>query len=145
MGKVVGYLSMLIFIDLFFIVTGQICSGPLGCSFNSIIFNSILDIGSVTLLDWFGELIGNIGNLFSSGTGIAALAIAIGVTIGTFIVAAELRFFIPIALSLALITPDFVFIASYLISLNAILGTLIMVPIISLYVFIVVDWLRGKD
>lgn len=145
MGKLIRYLSILIFIDLFFIVTGQICNSSVGCSLNSIIFNSLLNIDQVTNFSFFTELIGNIGDLFSSVTGLAALALGTTVVVGSLFIPGEIRFFIPITLSLALLISDYVFIASYLVSLNVVLGTFIMAPLIVIYVITVVEWLRGKD
>ena len=145
MGKVITYITMLIFIDLFFIATGQICSVDVGCSLGSIIFNSLLNIDNVTGLSFFTELIGDITNLAGSATGFAALAIGGAVLIGSLFIPGDIRFFIPLSISLALLISDFVFIASYLISLNAVLATFIMAPIIIIYVLTVVEWLRGRD
>ena len=145
MGKIVTYLTILIFIDLFFIATGQICSSGAGCSLGSIVLNSLLNLENVTSLSFFTDLIGDIGNLFNSGTGIAALITGAVVLIGSLFIPGDIRFFIPITFSLALLTSDFVFIAAYLISLNAVLGTFIMAPLIVIYILATVEWLRGKD
>ena len=145
MGKLITFITILIFMDLFFIATGQICNANAGCSLGSILLNSLLDIGNVTANTFFSNLIGDIGNLFNSGTGIAAIVIGAIVLIGSLFIPGDIRFFIPITFSLALLTSDFVFIAAYLISLNAILGTFIMAPIILIYILTVLEWLRGKD
>ena len=145
MGKTTGFLILLIFVDLFFIATGQICSGGT-CSIGSLIFNSILNIGNIPLGQLFTDFIGDFANLFSSGTGIAALITAGGVTIGAFLVTKEFRLLlIPITFTLALIGSDFVVIAVYLLSLNKLLATFIMAPIIIIYIFTIVEWLVGKD
>lgn len=145
MGKVVTYLIFLIFIDLFFIATGQICNVDVGCSLGSILLNSILNIDNVMSLSFFIDLIGDSLNLFNSGTGIAALITGATVLIGSIFIPGDIRFFIPITFSLALLVADFVFIAAYLISLNAVLGTFIMAPIIIIYIFATLEFLRGKD
>ena len=82
MGKVVTFLTILIFIDLLFIATGQVCSSEAGCSLGSIIFNAILNLADFNASTFFGELIGNIGDLFNSGTGIFALVVGSAVTVG---------------------------------------------------------------
>lgn len=145
MGKLITFLTILIFMDLFFIATGQICGSGVGCSIGSILLNSLLDIGNVTANAFFSNLIGDITNLFNSATGISAIVLGATVLIGSLFIPGDIRFFIPITFSLALLTSDFVFIASYLISLNAILGTFVMAPIILMYIITVVEWLRGKD
>lgn len=145
MGKLITFITLLIFLDLFFIATGQICNAGAGCSIGSILLNAILNIGNVTASTFFSNLIGDITNLFNSATGISALLLGATVLIGSLFIPGDIRFFIPITFSLALLSSDFVFIAAYLISLNAILGTFIMAPIILIYIITVVEWLRGKD
>ncbi len=145
MGKIIRYVGILIFLDLFFIVTGQICNSSVGCSLTSIVFNSLLDIGNITTSQFFAQLIGNVANFFTSLTGFGALATGVIVSLGAIIVPSELRFFIPIGFTLALLGTDFVFIASYLLSLNSVLATFIMAPMVMLYLFTVLEWLRNKD
>ncbi len=81
------------------------------------------------------------------GDGKAIFTFFVGATviIGSLFIPGDIRFFIPVTTSLAFLTSDFVFIAAYLISQNAILGTFIMAPIILIYVLTVIEWLRGKD
>ena len=145
MGKLITFITILIFLDLFFIATGQACTVDVGCNIGSIVLNSLLNLENVTALTFFTDLIGNIGDLFNSGTGIAALALGATVLIGSLFIPGDIRFFLPVTLTLSLLTTDFVFIAGILISLNAILGTFIMAPIILIYILTVVEWLRGKD
>ncbi|KKK69669.1 hypothetical protein LCGC14_2931710 [marine sediment metagenome] len=145
MARAMRYLTILIFADLFFIATGQICSQD-ACGLGSIIFNAVLNLGSMPLTDLFSAFIGDALNLFSSATGIAALGVSGGVIIATFIATREFRvLLIPIALTLALIAGDFVIITSYLISLNVLLATFIMGPLSIIYVFTILEWLIGKD
>ena len=146
MGKVVSYLTILIMVDILFIATGQICNDAVGCSLGSIIFASILNIQNITTLNFFTEFIGQIAQLFNSTTGIGSLIVGATVIVGaSFLIPTEQRLFIPIAFSLSLLVADLVFIGVYLISLNGLLGTLIFAPLAILYVFTVVEWLRGKD
>lgn len=145
MGKVVQYLSILIFIDILFIATGQICNSGVGCSLGSILLNSVLDLKNVLNLNFWTQFIGSITDLFSSATGIGSLIVGGTVVVGSLFLPSDIRLFIPLTFSLALLASDLVFIASYLFSLNVLLATFIMAPLSIIYVFVVVEWLRGKD
>ncbi len=134
-------------VDLLFIATGQICTEGAGCSLSSVIFNALLNIGDISATDLFRELIGSIKDLFSSKTGIFALAATVGVaaTGAAIFARTEIILFIPIAATLSIMAGDFVFIASYLASINPLLATFIMAPIIIIYVITLVDWVKGRD
>lgn len=145
MGKVQTYLTTFIFIDLLLIITGQICSTD-SCSLGSIIFGSILDLRNINVSTWFINLIGDFFSLFTSGVGIASLVATGGVLIGAFFATREFKvLFIPMALTLALVAGDLVFIYNKLFNLNPVLSTLIMAPMILIYLFNIVEWIRGKD
>ncbi len=146
MGKLITYLSILIFIDLLLLITGQFCVGG-DCTLSSILFNAILNIGDSTKTTFFSELIGNLDNKTGSLVGILSLFIGAGaVLIGGFLATKDLRLLlIPMMLTMALLASDFVTIAARLISLNPILGTMIMAPITIMYYVVVVEWWRGKD
>ncbi len=144
MGKLITFITLLIFLDLFFIATGQICNAGAGCSIGGILFNALFNLENFTAGTFFSDLIGSILNLSNSNTGIAALGIGATVLIGSIFIRSEL-IYLPISFTLALLASDFILIAAYLISLNAILGTFIMAPIILIYILTVVEWLRGKD
>lgn len=145
MAKIVRYLGILIFLDLFFVITGQICNSNVGCSLTSIVFNSLLDIGNITSSQFFTQFVGSVTDFLSSTTGFLAIGAGAAVLIGSLIIPSEVRFFIPIAFTLSLLATDFVFIATYLFSLNVVLGSMIMIPMILLYTFTVVEWLKNKD
>lgn len=145
MGKLIGYITILIFANLLFIATGQVCSGGT-CSLGSIIFNALLNLGSISLTDLFAELLGDALNMFNSTTGLAALITGGGVLIGAFVATKEFRLLlIPIAITMSFIAADFVVLFSYLLSLNAVLATFIMGPLMIIYVLTVIEWLIGKD
>lgn len=145
MGKLITFLSILIFADLIFLATGQICAEET-CTITSILFNALLDIGNLTFSDFFTQLVGSALLLFNSTTGFLALVAAGGVIIGTFIATREITvLFIPVAFALAVLASDFVIITAYLISLNPLVAFFIMAPLSIIYVFVVVEWLRGKD
>lgn len=133
MGKLVTYISFMIFIDLFFIITGQI--GQVSSS--SIILNAIL----------------NLGNIFGSSfyillfvTAIGGIAVTSGVTTGIINKAGiDLLAFTATAVSLSFLVGDFLSIFNYLFTLNEVLAVLIMAPIIILFLLSIFEWLRGKD
>ena len=155
MGKLIKFLTILIFVDLLFIMTGQICAVG-ECSLGSTIFGSIINLvdnvngGDITTTQIFRELIGDVSGgiveLFKSPTGIAALFGTGAVIIGAFFATKQFNIlFIPITVTLALLTSDLVFIAKTLFVLNLWLGVLIMIPLIIIYMIVVVSWLKGQD
>ncbi len=139
------FLMILIFIDLFFITTGQICSQG-ACSLTSILFNAVLDLNNFSFTQFFTDLIGNASSIFSSTTGLMSLFIGGSVLVGSiFGSKSDLLTVLPVTAALALLASDFVFIASYLLSINVILATFVMAPITIMYGIVVIDWWRGKD
>ncbi len=133
MGKLVTYLSMMIFIDLFFIITGQIGQ----VSSTSIILNTILDLSNI-----FGSAF----YILLFITAIGGIAVTSGVTTGIINKAGiDLLAFTATAVSLSFLVGDFLSIFNYLFTLNAVLATLIMAPIIILFLLTIFEWLRGKD
>lgn len=148
MGKAIGFLSFLIFLDLFFIITGQVCADGT-CSLGSIIINALLNIGQIPVGELFAEFLGDALGVIAgstSTTGILSLLATGGVIITAFVATKEFRLLlIPITLTLSVMAFDFVVIISYLLQQNFILGTLLGGPIIILYIFTIVEWLIGKD
>ena len=145
MGKLVRYLGILIFADLLFIATGQVCARDT-CTLTSIIFNAMFNVGQMTFTQFFSELIGDIINLANSTTGLLALLGSGAVLIGAFVATKEFRILlIPITLTFALIVADFIVITAYLISLSPVLASFIMIPLSILYVITVIEWWVGKD
>lgn len=131
MSNLKAYLSILIFMDLMFIITGQITTTSPG----SVLLNAILDPSNIKTSSFWIVLIG--------ATGIGALATLAGFAIG-FVSRAGISVlgFVVIATSMALLVGDFVSIFLYLRNLNAILATIIMAPLIILYILTVVEWLK---
>jgi hypothetical protein len=145
MGKLIYFITALIFIDLLFITTGQLCATGT-CSLSSIIFNALLNLSNFDATTFFSELIGDASALIGSGTGIAALIATGGVIIGAFFATREITIlFIPITLTFALLAGDLILIFSYLASFNFVLATFIVGPLVLVYILTVVEWLRGKD
>ncbi len=145
MGKMITFITFFIFIDFLFIMTGQVCNTDAGCSLSSTFFNMLLDIQSFTVSSFFTVLLGNFTDLFNSLTGVAALAVGGVVTIGAVTAKSENVLFIPIGLGLALIGMDMVFIISYIIGLNFIIGTIIGVLLLVPFIIVVLDWMKNKD
>lgn len=134
MGKFASFLTLIIFMDLMFIVTGQtIPNSP-----SSIILNAIIDPTNIKTTQLFIVLFGV--------AGIAGLAALSGVSTGVVSRAGiDLLGFAAIAATLVLLVGDFLFIFIFLKNINATLAVLIMSPIIAIFVFTVAEWLRGKD
>lgn len=140
MGKLITMLSVILFIDLLFIITGQ-STGTL----SSILIDSLLNIGQVNATQFFSQLIGDIAGLGGSGTGILSLLAAGGVIVGSIVTRDFNILFIPMTATLALLVGDLIIIANRLIEINPVWGTVIMAPFIIMYLFVAVEWLRGKD
>lgn len=144
MGKLVTYLSILIFIDLVLLVTGQFCSSG-SCTLSSIIFNAIINFSSTTTQVFFKELIGDLTNVLLSPTGIFSVGVTGAVVVG-FLATKEFRLLlIPMAMTWGVLAKDFVTIAVRLISLNPILGAMIMIPLTLIYILTIVEWWKISD
>jgi hypothetical protein len=133
MGKLVNYISILIFLDLFYIITGQIST----ISPTSIILNAILDPSAINSTYFYVVFIGAVG--------IAGLAAVSGVSTGLVNRGLDVLAFTAMALGLSLMIGDFVAIYIYLFSLNKILAVMVMAPTIALFVVTIAEWLRVKD
>lgn len=145
MGKAINYLIMLAVLDILFVATGQLCSSG-ACSFSSIVFNALLDLGSLPFTNFVSNLLGNILSFGSSTTGILSLiAAAVGVTVGSLLTKSDTLLFIPIGATLGIIGSDFIIIFIHLKEFSYLLATLVMAPIVIAYYLVIVDWVRNKD
>lgn len=143
MGKAIFMITMIVFIDLLLIMTGQLCSQGT-CSMSTILFNAMIDFVNFQFSDFWNDIVGLVTSSVSS-TGWKALLAAAGVTVGAFLLtSSDMRLFIPIALTLGLISADFVYLFTSL-GFNTALASIIIVPFGIAYVLIITDWLRGKD
>ncbi len=133
MGKLVTYFSILIFVDLLFIVTGQINLDS-GLSF---ITGALLDPSNITLSIMFTALLG--------AAGLGALLQKGGVTTGIIVTATNVLSFASMAVGLTALFGDFTNIFTTLKNANLVLATMIWVPAMVLLALIIVEWLRGKD
>lgn len=146
MGKLYFYLSLLICLDILFVVTGQICSGDTACSLSSVVYSSLFNPAGFSIGSFFSALIGNISNLGGSSTGIASLIVGAAVTAGlVYFTRAESILYIPVALTLGGLASDFIVIATYLYNLNEVLAIMLMSPTLYLFVITLVEWVRLKD
>lgn len=131
MTNVKTYLGILIFMDLLFIITGQIAA----TSPTSVIFNAIINPSNITTSSFWIILFGV--------TGIGALATLIGFATG--IVSRSgvgVLAFVPIAVGLGVLVGDFVAIFIYLADLSVIGATITMLPLIVLFGLTVIEWLK---
>ena len=133
MGKLVSYISILVAIDLMFLITGQLA----GDSPTSIIIRAFLDPANIKTSAFWSTFLGIVG--------IAGIAATAGVTSGIVTRGIDVLAFTAMALALSLLIGDFVTIYVFLSSLNRVLATLVMAPILMLFVVTIVEWLRGKD
>ncbi|KKN69654.1 hypothetical protein LCGC14_0439570 [marine sediment metagenome] len=133
MGKLVTYLSILIFIDILFLITGQldISSGT------SVITGAILDPSAFKTSVFF--------LIFLGVAGIAGLLATSGVTTGTLVTATNVLAFILMATAMIGLLGDFITVFVYLNSQNPVLAKVVMAPIIMLFAVTIAEWLRGKD
>lgn len=134
MGKLVNYITILIFIDLLFLVTGQLSlSSPTSVILNGIQDPSILLTTNLWTLLFVG--VASLGALVATATVIAGIATR----------NSDIVIFFAMASTLALIVPDFILIYNHLASINKPLAILIMSPVVTLFALTVVEWARGKD
>ncbi len=133
MGRLVTMLSMLIFIDILFIATGQLdLSSP-----TSVITGAILDPSTFKTSVFF--------ILFLGTAGILGLLSTTGVTTGILVNATNVLAFTAMAVSMTGLLGDFITIYLSLRNFNEVLAIIIMAPIIMLFAVTIAEWLRGKD
>ncbi len=131
MGKLISYISILVAIDLLFLITGQLSLN----SPTSIIINAILSPQNIQSSQLWILIIG----------GISGLALGAAIIVGFVTRSFELFLFIAMVLGLASLIGDFATIYVYLANFNIVLATSVMSPIMILFVITMVEWLKGKD
>lgn len=147
MGKLITFLTILIVVDMFMIMTGQLCTSGT-CSVSSTIFNAIFNVGQLSVMDWFKQILGDIGSMFSggtSGTGLWSFLAGLAVSTGLIFTLTDTKLFVPLGITLGVLTQDFVLLYAVLKAQSYILATIVMAPITILFVLVVVEWVRGKD
>lgn len=133
MGKLVTYLGILIFVDILFLITGQLDIS----SATSVVTGAILDPSTFKTSVFF--------LLFLGAAGIAGLASTSGVTTGTLISATNVLAFTVMAIAMIGLLGDFITIFVYLNAQNQVLAKVVMAPILMLFAVTIAEWLRGKD
>ncbi len=133
MGKLITYLSMLIFVDILFLITGQLNLD----SGTSIVTGAILNPSAFKTSVFF--------LLFLGAAGIGGLIATSGVTSGTLVTATNVLAFTAMAISMGGLLGDFITIYLSLRVYNEVLAIVIMAPIIMLFAVTIAEWLRGKD
>lgn len=131
MGKLLTFISILVFIDLLFLVTGQIAFD----SPSSIILNTIYDPSNIQNLNFWTVLIG----------GLSGIVVIGGIVAGLVTRQSDIVIFFTMAGTLALLVPDYVSIYSYIADFNDVLAAFILMPIMVIFTFIIIEWARGKD
>lgn len=145
MGRLITFITILLIIDILFIMTGQICIQG-SCSLGSIIFQTAISLQDGLNGQFFTQLIGSIGSLDNSLVGIAALIASISsVVAGVVFRQSDTILFLPLSFTFAIMANDFIFIYAYLASVSSNLALLIMAPMFIVYVITVIEWLRAKD
>ncbi len=148
MGKLITYLVILVFIELLFIVTGQMCIQG-DCSLGSIIFSAILNINNFTNGSFWSDIIGDFQSLLSGaapGAGLFSLLVGGGVLL-TAIITNRSDFLLRLifGIPLAIIASDFIFLFGILAVKNIVLATFIFAPIVITFTLILIEWAGGKD
>lgn len=133
MGKLVVFMTILIIIDVLFLATGQLAAN----SPSSIVLNTILNLETVqSTTFWL---------LFLGAVGIAGLVATSGVSRGIFAQATNVLSFTVMAVALGTLIGDFLTLFIILKQSNEVLATIVMAPIIMIFIMTVTEWLRGKD
>ena len=133
MGKLITFLSILIFIDIMFIITGQLNLD----SGTSVVTGAILNPSAIKSTVFF--------LLFLGAAGIGGLISTSGVTSGIIFSATNVLLFTAMAIAMTGLLGDFITIFITLNNYNTVMATVVMAPIIMLFIVTLAEWLRGKD
>lgn len=140
MARLINFVTIMVFIDLVFILAGL--SGQF--SPTSILINAVVDPSNIENSPFWLALIGVFVGTVAL-TGIKAILASSTVASGFSISVTDTLLFIPIALSLSSLVGDFISIYLVLKAYSIILATIIMGPMMIIYGITVVEWLRGRD
>lgn len=136
MGKLINLIAILIFIDLLFIITGQLTINDTNPS--SLILKAIIDPQTILSTDFF--------KTFFVVAGVSVLTIGGAVLVGIINKAGiDILGFATATVLLTGLAGDYITIWNILRAANPILATLIFAPIIVIFIFVLVEWVRGKD
>lgn len=133
MGKLVTMLGILIFIDILFLVTGQLDLS----SSTSVVTGALLEPTLFKTSVFF--------LIFLGAAGIGGLIATSGVTTGILANATNVLAFILMATAMIGLLGDFITIYVLLNASNQVLSKLIMGPVIMIFAVTIAEWLRAKD
>lgn len=150
MGRLTTYLTILIVMDLLFIITGQLCANG-QCSFTSVIFSMAINPSLSIVSDWFKTLIASTADIFQGDASPGAIGTLLGFVATAGVAAGSLIFglkndsilFASTGFALALLVGDFINIYTYFYSFSPVFALLMFSPITILYVFTCLEWVRG--
>jgi hypothetical protein len=146
MGKLFGFVTILIFMEIAFLFTGLFfLGGEDSSTFGSIILDGVLNFNDISTLNFWKALIGLSDDPSDSQTGILALLTGSAVIAGALLSKNDTLLFIALAGTLAFLALDFIAFGSYLYSINEPLAIIIMVPIILLFSLTILEWVKNKD
>ncbi len=127
------FLSILIFIDILFLATGQIdLNSP-----TSVITDAILEPTLFKSTVFFAMFLGIVG--------VAGLIATSGVTTGILANATNVLAFAAMAIAMGALLGDYITVYLVLNAHNQVLSKFIMAPVIMMFAVTVAEWLRGKD
>ena len=136
MGKMIYFITALVFIDLFFIITGQLTINETNPS--SLILQAIIDPQTILSTQFFAT--------FFSVAGLATILTTGAVLVGIINKAGiDIIGFASATVILAGLTGDYLTIWGILRNANVVLATLSFSAIMIIFIFVLVEWVRGKD
>lgn len=133
MGKLTKMILIIVGIDLLFQILGL----------NSLTGSSSLIVAALN--DPLNLRNSGFYLLFLGASGIAQYVAQSGVTTGFLAFATNVLAFTSMAIGISGILGDFLTVYTNLYALNPVVATIIMTPIMILFVMVIVEWLRGKD
>ncbi len=151
MGRIATYLTILVVIELVFVITGQMCvGGSSSCTLGSALFGFALDPSSTTSSFWFKTVIGNVADMLSGDSSLGALGSLFGVAVAGIAVGSlifglknDAYLWMGTGLALSLLVNDFALFYAYFYSFSPVVATLIFSPIMVIFTFTCLEWVRG--
>jgi len=133
MGKLVTLVSILIFIDMAFLLTGMLDIS----SNTSFVTGAILDPSAIRTSIFFLVFLGAVG--------IGSLVAQSSVSSGIITRGLDVLAFTAMAVALGGFIGDFITIYLTLNANNPVLSKVIMAPLTMVLIMTIAEWLRGKD
>ena len=136
MGKMIYFITALVFIDLFFIVTGQLTINETNPS--SLILQAIINPQTILSTQFFATFfsVAGLATILTTGAVLVGIINKAGIVIIGFASATVI---------LTELAGDYLTIWGILRDANVVLATLSFSVIIIIFIFVLVEWVRGKD